>query len=262
MKPANYMYYILFVSLILTSCMKIIDVDINDAEPMFVIEGEITDQPGPYVVKVSKTIQFSSPNNFNGVENALVTIHDDLGTIDTLTATAPGIYQTNTIAGAPGRVYTLRVEAEGKTFSAQSRMPFPVPLDSVTVDNNSFGSFSFKTIVPHYVDPVNTKNFYRFRLRQNQQFQSNIFVREDALSNGDTIRQPLFGGGDLETGDTVDIFMLGIDENVYLYFYSLNQNAGNGAFVATPANPVSNFGDVCLGYFSAQALQVNTVIVP
>ena len=45
--------------------------------------------------------------------------------------------------------------------------------------------------------------------------------------------------GDLKAGDVVRVDMLCIDENVYKYWYSLDQ-AATGNSSVTPANPVSN----------------------
>jgi hypothetical protein len=56
--------------------------------------------------------------------------------------------------------------------------------------------------------------------------------------------------------------MLGIDEAVYKYWYSLHFNGGDGGNIATPANPVTNISGGALGYFSAQTVDRKTVIAP
>ena len=66
----------------------------------------------------------------------------------------------------------------------------------------------------------------------------------------------------IKSGDTVTIEMLGIDEAVYKYWYSLHFNGGDGGNIATPANPVTNVSGGALGYFSAQTVDRKTVIVP
>ena len=41
-------------TVLFTSCEEIIKIDLQDTEPRTVIEAVITDQPGPYIVQLSK----------------------------------------------------------------------------------------------------------------------------------------------------------------------------------------------------------------
>ena len=66
------------------SCQKVIDIDLNSAAPQIVIEGSISDQPGPYTVKITKTVNFSETNIFPAVSGAAVTVSDDAGNSETL----------------------------------------------------------------------------------------------------------------------------------------------------------------------------------
>jgi hypothetical protein len=52
--------------------------------------------------------------------------------------------------------------------------------------------------------------------------------------------------------------MFGIDESVFKYFYTLQQNEQG----ATPANPSSNFSGGCLGYFSVRTKSVKQIVIP
>ena len=48
----------------LAACTKEIDIDLNSSNPQTVIEGNISDEPGPYIVKISKTVNYSESNNY------------------------------------------------------------------------------------------------------------------------------------------------------------------------------------------------------
>ncbi len=48
----------------LFSCTKVINVNLNNANPNIVIEGVISDGAGPYQVQLSQTVNFSDPNIF------------------------------------------------------------------------------------------------------------------------------------------------------------------------------------------------------
>src|SRR5690554_906724 len=102
-------FAILFSTILLYSCEKEIDLDLNNSDPQIIIEGSITDAPGPYYVRISKSVNFDEPNSYPPVSGAYVTISDNEGNTDVLTEIEEGLYQTNTIVGAPGNTYNLSV---------------------------------------------------------------------------------------------------------------------------------------------------------
>ena len=84
-----------------------------------------------------------------------------------------------------------------------------------------------------------------------------VNVRDDKNYDGQINQQPLFTF--LESEDTVNIVMHCIDKLAYKYLYSIDANTGS---IASPANPDSNFGSSCLGYFSARVSSEKTIVVP
>jgi len=84
--------FILFcAALMVCSCKKIVTLKLNTAPAQIVIEGEITDQPGPYTVSISQTVGFYEDNTFPPVSGASVTISDNTnGITDSLTEVVPG----------------------------------------------------------------------------------------------------------------------------------------------------------------------------
>ncbi|NCX95940.1 MAG: DUF4249 domain-containing protein [Chitinophagia bacterium] len=245
------------------SCKKIIDVKLNDSAQKVVIEGVITNAPPPYTVTVTKTANFSSDNNFTTINNAIIVINS--GTIyDTLVQAAPGVYKTSKIIGLPGATYHIDVNIDGNHYMAQSTMPIPVNLDSVSIIKSTFG-FEPKNrqLVPRYNDPASTANFYRFKQKVNNKYTDQLYVEDDILTNGQTNNKPLLTPVfPPQVGDSATVEMMCIDQPVYKYFYSLSQNSGNSQDeAATPANPITNFSGGCLGYFSAQTYQKVNVFV-
>ena len=73
-----------FLVLALTSCEKVINIDLNTASPNIVIEGIIDNGPGPYRVKLSKTGSYFNQPVLPPVSGAQVIISDNTGIIDTL----------------------------------------------------------------------------------------------------------------------------------------------------------------------------------
>ena len=261
MRPRTIPFYLLIL-IAVYSCEKVIQVDLNSAAPQIVIEGEVTNAPGPYQVKISKTVNFSSGNIFPGVSGASVKITDNTGVSDVLTETSPGVYKTNQVVGTSGNTYTLSVAVEGKQYNAVSTMPAQVNLDSITFERTSF--FNNKRIfgVVNFKDPVGLGNYYRFTQSINGVVVPEPYAMEDRLSDGRNISRPLFTDTtEMKTGDNLLIKMYCIDEANYNYFRTYRLVTTNDNQSASPANPVSNISNGALGYFSAHTIQTKQIKV-
>jgi hypothetical protein len=130
---------ILSVLLILlgAGCVDRLDIDIGGSSyyPV-VIDGHISDQPGPYVIRVSKAFDIESKLSLKtdiNVKNMIIT--DNHGTSEKLTKIRPGVYQThqNGIRGTIGRVYQLKVELlDGRVYESNpDTLLSPGSIDSI-----------------------------------------------------------------------------------------------------------------------------------
>lgn len=258
---------VIAVAVLFSSCEKEITVDLNTSDPKIVIDANITNEPGPYTVKISKTVNFSQPNTFPPVSGAMVIISDNSGVKDTLTEASPGLYRTSAIVGIPGRTYNLKVIAEGKNFFATSTMPQVVNLDSLSFEvfanSGNSGEREYLTL-PVFTDPAATVNSYQFLQTINGEPDKTVFVLNDNTFNGSVNSQLLFNpDAEIKSGDTVSVEFRCIDKSAYDYYYTLSQNSGGGPFNATPTNPPNNItGDFALGIFSAYTVQRKTKVVP
>lgn len=251
---------------IFSSCTKEVDLALKTTEPKIVIEGNITNEPGPYTVLIRKTVNFSDPNQFPGISGATVIISDNTGITETLTETGPGIYKTNVLVGVPGRTYTLKVVAEGKNFTAVSIMPQVVNLDAVEFDPSSSSGNSgvpeYSTL-PVFTDPAASGNAYRFMQTVNGKIDKTYFVLNDNTFNGQKNEQLLFNpDAEIKEGDTVKVEFWCIDKSTYDYFYTLSQFNTDGPYSTTPTNPPNNIkGDVvAYGIFAAYTTQTITAV--
>ena len=248
------------------SCQKVIDLKLHDADIKYVVEGLITNEPGVCKVNLTQSKPFYEDNQFPGVSGAIVTVKDN-DVEFSLPETQPGVYETNFINGTPGHLYELSVTINGHLFTASSKMPFPVLLDTIYISDGPFGQFKFATV--GYNDPGGISNNYRFVQYLNGAKDPAIFWQNDEFTDGQTVLIQLDTGIDkkddpraIKSGDMVTIEMLGIDDAVYKYWYSVHFNGGDGGNIATPANPVTNLSGGALGYFSAQTVDRKTIIAP
>lgn len=254
--------------LFLASCERVIDVEIKDADKVYVIEGVLTDQEGGCHVLISRTKQFDEDNSFAGIGGAQVSITDSNGMRTEIPETAEGVYALPGFAGIPGMRYALEVTINGQVFTASSTMSDPVAIDSIYIKDNSFFDEILKLVNIEYRDPAGKGNSYRFLQYVNGIQEKAIFIRNDDLNDGREIRAQLFPRDDddesvkIKSGDTVRVEVLCIDPDVYTYWYSLDQGATGETATASPANPVTNISGGALGYFSAHAYQERNLLVP
>ncbi|HVV03689.1 MAG TPA: DUF4249 domain-containing protein [Puia sp.] len=243
----------------LYACQKTVHLNLNNAAPQIVIEGEVTDDTsGPYMVRVFRTVPFYAGNNFPAVGGATIRISDNEGHVDSLVETTPGIYATQSLKGKPGNTYTLSVLSQDTLYTAVSTMPQPVKFDSVSFNHEKiFGDKSIYAI-PNFQDPPGIANYYQFvEYLNDKQLNKDIFVFDDRLSDGKYISRTLRNDSAyIQPYDWLEVRMYCIDKPVFDYFDQLDQSGGRGGnSSASPANPTSNISNGALGYFSAHTVR-------
>ncbi len=258
----------------LTSCQKVINLDLNSASPQLVVEAGISDGSGPYFVRLSKTVNFDEVTTIPPVTCATVEISDSTsGMHEELTEMQDGIYITSSLSGIPGHRYKLTIKTDGQVYEAVSGMPFPagsLKLDvKREIDEDSFGGSGSPTfqyrIYYEISDPVEYSNYYRFVVNHKNRELSSRRVINDQFHNGKIIADDfvLHDTIDFDPGDTVRIELQNIDKNTYNFFRTLRAGAGGLSFLsASPSNPVSNISNSGLGYFSAYSRNSGYVIIP
>ena len=259
-------YFSLLV-LVFSSCKKIISIDTENAEPQIVIEGKINDRLMDQQIKITKTVGYTEKSVFPAVSGASVNVTDSKGVNYVFTEAAPGVY-INRMKGAYGLTYTMKVTAEGKTYTATSKMPNYVKVDSIGIINNSFFGNDVKTTAAYLTDPANEANYYRFTLNRNGVYSDRIYVNNDRLTDGNNLRIQLYFNGendddeDLKSGDKISVEMENIDAHIFDYWYALSSQSDRGPNQGTtPSNPTSNISNNALGYFSANTYQKITATV-
>lgn len=261
---------LLAATVFLSSCQKVIDVDVNDAEPKYVIEAIVTDEAGKSKVLLSTTKKVSESNTFPGISGANITITDNAGHSMPFTETTAGRYEATNFVGVVGQTYSLQVIVNGETFIASSTMPQKINLDSIYISDEVLFGEARKLVNVAYQDPAGKGQCYRYVQYINDKKSKPIFVNNDDYSDGKYVETKLWYIVDddeneeeeIKSGDTIRLDMQCIDSPVYKYWYSVNQSATGNSQSASPANPVTNISGGALGYFSAHTLQSKTVIVP
>jgi hypothetical protein len=193
---------------------------ISDSEELLVVEGLITDQPGAYTIKISKSQPlwkrvFPAP-----LKGCQVSITDDLGRTFNVNETPNyGTYTTDplTFRGTPGRKYTLHVRTttEPVNYSYESipmeMKPVP-PIDSIYYEKATFSQAARNVegcnIFLNTRDPSQNCSFYRWEYSETWEIHlpfatenricwitnspKNILIKNATLLNeGNILRYPV-----------------------------------------------------------------------
>jgi len=272
MKVKKIFMGILFSGLIFSGCEEVIQVDLNSSKPEIVIEAKIYDVPdsnGLYTsVMISKSTDYFVPGIYPKVDNAEVTVHDDMGNVYRYVNLGDGLYVDSNLVGIHNHTYTIDVNVDGETYSAESYMPMSVQIDSVYYQRRPV--LSGKKIVVLNVmfqDDPDEQNFERIKTFINDIPVPNYSVFSDRLTNGNSLNiGNLIGieGEDIFFGDTIAVQIEALDESGFQYFKTLKgvqANRDRGGRQVAPANPVTNWSSGAFGYFSAMAITHDSVIL-
>lgn len=89
---------------------------------MLVVDGSITNQPGPYTIYLTRASSLINDLDVRiPVRRATLVLHSDAGEQESLAEVTPGKYQTNTIQGVPGRSYWIQIALEDGTRYESNR---------------------------------------------------------------------------------------------------------------------------------------------
>lgn len=259
MKRFNILILSLLAVFSFASCEKVIDIKLDNAEPRLVVTGRISDESGPYTVKLSQTINYDQPNNFPNISGATVTVKDDNGADETLIETAPGEYSTNSIQGTPGRTYSLAINYEGKDYNAAVKMAAPINIDSVNIEAIILpGGDEAPLLTTYFQDPAGVRNYYYLNYLINGEDSGDFSFLSDELRDGDEIVVGTISEdyATVDVGDTITVQLQCIDASMYNYYLTLealSDGGGSGIGSTTPDNPTSNITGGALGYFKVYA---------
>jgi hypothetical protein len=276
-RPSCLKAALLFVSIVvavlISACEQIVTVDLNKADPRLVIEGNISDQPGPFTVTLSKSGNyFENSLYFPPVSHAQVLVTDDLGRIDTLREVETGTYRSSTLQGTPGRTYMLDVLAEEKRYNALSSMPAKVTIDSLYAilrqGSGSRGQPGYDIYVT-FKDPPERDNYYRLNAHASSLIPADSIdgrryrLYSDKLTNGNEMTERIRARHNLVAGDTVTVELLSIDQTTYDYYATLRDilTSDRSPSSLSPTNPNTNLSNGSLGYFAAYTIDLKKIIL-
>ncbi len=256
-------------------CEDVIDVNLEDSEPMLVIEGYLTNTSGKAQFRVSRSTNFYGPNEVEMVSGASIAITDDLGNADTLIERDPDLHPGEYISPGsfpphPGRTYHATVIVDGRTFEASAKMEEPILIDSLgleyEIDNELFPDEDEGWLIHvHFKDPPSRSDYARITISANGEYLPDFYLYDGRFTDGRSVDYSGFHNL-LQPGDFTKVELYTLDRTMFFYFLTLSEvwasDEGNDFLDPTPANPNTNWSGGALGYFGAFNISTRGGVLP
>jgi hypothetical protein len=267
----KYIYIAISSLIILASCEEVIVIDLNTANPAFVVEAIIY-KDSVSVVRLTRTTSYFSMEQPLVIENARVKISD--GSLsEELTYVGNGYYAGKTIIGTEGKGYEIEILHDGIIYKGISSMPVKTDLIAVRFGKddsqsplNPYGETVF-TITCEFADNPDIDNFYMIRFISDGKLLERYYLLTEKSSNSGDINNInnhiSFSESIFFEGGEVDVQLLSIDKSVYNYFMQLSDVLfwKRRVMPPTPYNPKSNINNEALGYFAAWSFDSKKIIL-
>jgi len=244
----------LFSLLLLTGCKKELDLDYHDADPILVVEGNLTDERA--TVSLTLTSPMDEPMSPRRLTDAAVSLTDLTdGSVILLTPDADGLYVADG-GGTAGRVYRLTVERDGSTHVGECLMQTPVEIRDIRFQwiKMPYDEVAVLAIVIADV-PATPGDAYWVRIFRNGEVYK-WAVSDDRFAVGGLLELSMMtarknpsdpdDADNLADGDILTVSVARIPAHIQTYLTELSAH--------TVAGPTTFSGDFCLGYFLASPL--------
>ena len=256
---------LLLAVLLLFGCKKVIDVDLNEANPEVVIEANLSNTTNYAEVLLTKTGSYFGDSPIEDITGAEVIIENEFGSRFVLNEIEAGVYRADEILFPEEATYQLFVDVAGDKFESSSKLNTAVLIDSLTYYyDEGFAFLDAGYIVKiYFVDPPEIDNYYRIKVFENDTLKNDsedLIIFDDRLIDGQALEVNL-RGVIFDVNDTVSIQLISLDEGAYEYFHTFQELINVNPGSAAPANPTSNISNGALGYFSAWSADEKTVII-
>lgn len=263
-----------FGLILISSCEKVVDIDLNTMAPKLVIDAAIKWQKGTagnvQTIKLSTTSSYYD-NQIPTVSGATVFITDAANNVfNFVESNVAGSYVCSNFTPVLNRNYQLTVNSNGSTYTATETLK-PVPqIDRIEQINNVGFTGDATEIKTYYTDNGSTQDFYLFKFKPTYTAIPIYFAQEDISFQGNQIFG-LYRNNKLEPGQNFEVTLSGISRQYYNYMRILISIAGNnsgGSPFQSPAATVrgnilntTNDANYPLGYFSLSEQDYRNYIV-
>ena len=253
-------YLIILALITLSSCERVVDIDLATAQPKLVVDAVIDWKKGTsgnqQVIYLRTTSGYFA-NEIPTVSGATVYVTNGNTTFDFI-ENEPGIYICNNFIPEFDATYKLTIISDNQTYTATETMKAVPELD--VVQQNNEGGFTGDNIEikVFFTDNGATDDFYLSTFRPDFTVIPEYSVVEDRFFQGNSIFA-LYSDKELKSGSVVDFKLSGISNRYYNYLkilLSIAGSSGGSPFSSPPSTVRGNIVNTtspnkyALGYFS------------
>lgn len=167
--------FIFIILLAFVGCIDELNITTERVLRVLVVEGNITTEPGPHFIRLSKSAKYGSifEDFSKKVNSALVRIRDEKGNQVILEEVESGVYATpSTFSANVGSEYTLIVESNNEQYISLPEKVLPAPpIESLRIEPKKLASNSEVVfdigveVYAEFEDQGDEQNFYLFKNR-------------------------------------------------------------------------------------------------
>lgn len=262
----------IIILMIITSCEKVIEIDLNSEQPQLVVEAIISTD-SICIVSLTKTSSYYSTDEQVYVEDAEVIISDgELS--DVLNYSEKGKYKGSTITGTQDKTYTINISYEGINYEGISYLPPGSIISevdySISEEQSHLNPFGDRVVSVYctFEDDVNEDNFYLIRFNDvDGRLIERYYLLTENVSNSGSID---FQNGHISftesifyEGNYLEVQLFSVDEAIYNYFLQLTDILFWKRRITPPSpyNPLSNISNGAVGFFAAWSLDSEILIL-
>ncbi len=174
-------YILLVLVIILLGCKDEFILKSDTYEQVMVVDGLISNEPGPYTIYLSLTAPVNSDEHIP-LEGYIITLHDNTGQSEILSEVKPGKYVTSEsgIQGVVGNEYSISIiNPSGVEYKSDfQKLPEPVEIESVYTEIDSTISRNYAFKIPGYQFYVDSKlaqtqeNYFLWSMTESYEYDS------------------------------------------------------------------------------------------
>ncbi len=263
---------IITVLVIITSCEKVVEIDLNKAENQLVIEAIIS-KDSVCILSLTKTSTYYSQIEPDYVEDAEVSVSDGASS-ELLSYTEKGIYRGNTVIGTPDKLYSISISLNGEEYAATSYLSASTVISnvdfSISEEQSQLNPFGDRVVSINctFNDNINEDNYYLIRFSEEDgSLIERYYLLTESESNSGTLEYNngiiRFSESIFYEGNYIEVQVFSVDENIYNYFLQLTDILfwKRRIMPPTPYNPESNLSNGALGYFAAWSFDSEILIL-
>ena len=267
----------------LTSCDEPYTIEPQDVDPVYIIEGLLTDENKQHYIRITQTNDFYSSGATPKVSGAQVMVSDSRGNMFSYIEDEQeqGLYLSQeSFRGEVGLTYSMNVTLGNETFTASDQLMRVTTIDSTifrideerkaeleregdNIDEDDIGRYY--EVLMYTKEPQETVDYYLFKFYRNGEVSN--YDGQDIYYADDVIVQENISGiaaNDwYKIGELAKFEMYSLTRNGFLYYADLEITINNdgGLFSPLPTNPRTNISNGALGLFQVSAMVADEVTI-